>query len=275
MPIRNVGTLLENLVVTESGLALLRKCCHDRTPFDFVNSVAMPPCSPWRPHHHDGGFDAATLKRVRCATDPALLQGYAGLLRATLRSDIEQGPSAALLVAGSSLQKGVPCRMWLNDIRNGHYGDAIPQLKRITAKARAIYKIKGVLTVRISDAPYPNSIMDLARVLQEWNPLPGARLGFLDPMRYRMQDRKDVETSSKDHRCWLAQIAFDGLTCAVHFTGHSDQRSLEQELRSLHDDAVAEGYTASRAFKRQHYVAFLAEPERIAAAISAEASHHR
>ncbi|MGB6175518.1 MAG: hypothetical protein WBF43_04075, partial [Methylocella sp.] len=65
MPIRNVGTLLENLVVTEAGLALLRKCCHDRTPFDFVNSFAMPPCSPWRPHHHDGGFDAATLERVR------------------------------------------------------------------------------------------------------------------------------------------------------------------------------------------------------------------
>jgi hypothetical protein len=60
MPIRNVGTLLENLVVTEAGLALLRKCCHDRAPFDFVNSFAMPPCSPWRPNRQDSGFDAAT-----------------------------------------------------------------------------------------------------------------------------------------------------------------------------------------------------------------------
>jgi hypothetical protein len=94
MPIRNVGTLLENLVVTEAGLALLRKCC--QAPFDFVNSFAMPPCSPWRPHRQDSGLDAATLDRVRNATDPALLQGYAGLLRATLRSDIEQGRAGTL-----------------------------------------------------------------------------------------------------------------------------------------------------------------------------------
>jgi len=77
-------------------------------------------------------------------------------------------------------------------------------------------------------------------------------------MRYRILGRQRAETSSEDHRQWLRQIAFEGFTCAVQFTGHSDHPSLERELCSLHNDAVAEGYTASRAFKRQHYVVFLA-----------------
>jgi hypothetical protein len=90
--------------------------------------------------------------------------------------------------------------MWLNDVRDGHYGDAVPQLEQIERTARAIYGIQdgkaSGLTVRVSDAAYPDSIADLARVLTEWTPSPGARLDFLDPMRYRLQDRQPAETSS-------------------------------------------------------------------------------
>ena len=168
--------------------------------------------------------------------------------------------------------------MWLNDIRDGHYGDAIPQLEQIEGLARAIYGIQNgnrtSLTVRVSGVAYPDSLLDLAQVLREWTPPPGARLGFLDPMRYRMRDRQAAQTSSEDHRRWLAHIAFEGLTCAVHFTGNNDHPSLERELSSLHDDAAAEGYAASRAFKREYYVVLLAvrspvhgEPERVAAEI--------
>ena len=238
----------------------------------------MPPCTPWCPHLHDRGFDADTLRRVCTATDSALLQGYAGLLRANLRSNDERGPNAALLVAGAALQTGAPCRMWLNDIRNGHYGDAIPQLKKIEATARAIYEIEDDNRTSLQSMSrtlhIPNSMVDLASVLREWKPAATARLGFLDPMHYRMRDRRPAETSSADHRCWLALIALDGLTCAVQFTGNRIQPRLERDLHSLHDDAVAEGYTASRAFKRQNYVTFRAlrspvseEPERIAAEI--------
>lgn len=278
MPIQNVGTLLENLVVTEAALAPLR-LCHARAPFEFLNSFAMPPHTPWVPHSQNGGFEPVTLDRVRTAKDSALLQGvtYPGLLRANLHSDSGQGPNAALLIAGAILQTRVPCRMWLNDIRNGHYGDAIPQLERIECTARAIYGIQDCegssLTVRVSDAAYPTSITDLARVLPEWKPVPGARLAFLDPMRYRVQDRQVAETSSEDHRRWLAQIAFDGVTCALQFTGNRSL-DLERELCSMQDDAVAEGYAATRVFKRQHYVVFLAirspipgEPEGLAAEI--------
>jgi hypothetical protein len=103
-------------------------------------------------------------------------------------------------------------------------------------------------------------LADLARVLLEWNPVPGARLGFLDPMRYRVEGRRRqaAETSSGDHRRWLAQIAYEGLTCAAQFTGNRNSLDLEAELCSLQRDAVAEGYTASRASKRQHSVVFVA-----------------
>ena len=88
MPIQNVGTLVENLVVTEAALALLR-VCNERSPFDFVNSFAMPPSTHWVPNLRNTGFDGATLDRVRAARESALFQGvtYAGLLRANLRSD--------------------------------------------------------------------------------------------------------------------------------------------------------------------------------------------
>ena len=263
MPIQNVGTLLENLVVTEATLALL-PFCHEKAPFEFLNSFAMPPYTPWVPHSQNAGFDPVTLVRVRAAKDSELPSdiGYPELLRASLLSNNDLGPNAALLVAGAALQSRIPCRMWLNDIRNGHYGDAIPELERIYEIARAIYgPLKGEdssFAVRVSDTAYPGSLGDLARVLPEWTPAPGARLGFLDPMRYRMVGRQAAETSSEDHRCWLAQISHDGLTCAVHFTGNSNQPDLPAEIGSLQMDAVAEGYTASRAFKRQHYVVFVA-----------------
>jgi hypothetical protein len=81
---------------------------------------------------------------------------------------------------------------------------------------------------------------------------------FWTPCGIGSRAGKDRKHQSEDHRRWLRHIAFDGPTCAVHFTGHSDHPSLERELQSLHDDAAAEGYEASRAFKRQHYVVFLA-----------------
>jgi len=61
MPIQNVGTLLENLVVTEATLALL-PLCNELAPFEFLNSFAMPPCTPWVPHsQNDLGPSAALL----------------------------------------------------------------------------------------------------------------------------------------------------------------------------------------------------------------------
>jgi len=160
MPIQNVGTLLENLVVTEATLALL-PFCHEKAPFEFLNSFAMPPYTPWVPHSQNAGFDPVTLVRVRAAKDSELPSdiGYPELLRANLLSNNDLGPNAALLVAGAALQSRIPCRMWLNDIRNGHYGDAIPELERIYEIARAIYgPLKGEdssFAVRVSTLHIP------------------------------------------------------------------------------------------------------------------------
>jgi len=276
MPIRNVGTFLENLVVVEVALSLLERCRSDGAPLDFINSFAMPPLTPWCWHSQQSGFDAGTLERVIEETEPTSLQGYAGLLRANLRKDKNRGPNAALLLAGASLQKGVHCRMWLNDIRDGHYGDAIPELEQIESCAQNVYGSdaagKGRLTVRVSDVAYPGSIEKLADVLRDSQPC--ARLAFLDPMGYRIRRPRPYQTSSSDHRRWLTELAFDGLTCAAHFTGNSRQPTLCRELHSLHQDAVYAGYAVSRAFKRQHYVLFLAvhspreeEAERVASEI--------
>lgn len=278
MPIQNVGTLLENLVVTEASLALLNHCRH--APFEFLNSFAMPPRTPWVPHAQNGGFEPATLDRLRSLEDSPLFHdiAYPGLLRANLHADGDQGPNAALLIAGAILQNQVPCRMWLNDVRNGHYGDAIPELQRLESTARTIYGLPNdrhsAFTVRVSDVAYPTSVADLASGLSVWMPAAGARLGFLDPMRYRVRHPQAAQTSSEDHRRWLEQIAFNGPTCAVQFTGNRDSSELERELCSLHGDALAEGYNACRFFKRQHYVVFVATrspspemPEQVAADI--------
>jgi hypothetical protein len=122
MPIQNVGTLLGNLVVTEATLALL-PLRHEQAPFEFLSSFAMPLSTPWVPHSQNVGFDPATLVRVRASKDSELPSdiGYPALLRTNLLSNNALGPNAALLVAGATLQSQIPCRMWLNDIREGHY----------------------------------------------------------------------------------------------------------------------------------------------------------
>ena len=71
--------------------------------------------------------------------------------------------------------------MWLNDIRNGHYGDAIPQLEQIEGQFTKSKTAREEVLVRISDAPYPNSIMDLARVLQEMEPAAWCPTRLLGP----------------------------------------------------------------------------------------------
>ncbi len=286
MPIQNIGTLLENIVVVESAVALMHAYDVAAKPLEFANAFAMPPLSPWVPHKKDSGFDDTALDRVRDAED-AVMSGatvYARLLRANLKADRTRGPNAAMLVAGVWAPRRA-CRMWLNDLPDGHYGDAIPHLKQVAKIAAATYGLDCTaqdFEVRVADAPYPSSLDDLAETLKTWTALapPGARLGFLDPMRYRIDGRGNAETSSEDHRRWLGHLAFEGHTVAVQFTGHSDHPSLHRELVALHDDSRAEGYAASLCFKREHYAVFCAGRSPVpgaAAAILAnveDAVHH-
>jgi len=138
MPIQNIGTLLENIVVTEGALALLDVCGDPDAPLEFANGFAMPPRSPWVAHKKNAGFDDAVLDRVRDANDATLPDAvaYSKLLQANLLIDRAQGPNAAMLVLGAWRDRP-SCRMWLNDVSDGHYGNAIPHLQRIHELAKS------------------------------------------------------------------------------------------------------------------------------------------
>ncbi len=264
MPIQNVGTLLENIVVTEAAFSLLPICTDGGGPVEFLNAFAMPPFSEWRPHRQNAGFDPAVLDRVRSTDLANGIVNFAALFRACLLSNPGSGPSSAMLVGGAARLSGCRCRMWLNDIPDGHYGNAVPALQEIDKLIAAAFTSGDAevapLEVVVSDSSYPDSLSHLSCTLDRWSVLGEAasRLAFLDPLRYRIRDRLPAETSSEDHRRWLRLVAFDQPTLAVHFTGHRDHPSLENELGSLHDDAKSEGYSATRAFKREHYVVFVA-----------------
>jgi hypothetical protein len=274
MPIQNIGTLLENIVVVEAAVVLMRASDVER-PLEFLNAFAMPPLSPWIPHSKNSGFDDTTLDRVRDADDAAVSGAtlYAKLLGTNLKLDRTMGPNAAMLVAGAWAQQRA-CRMWLNDLPDGQYGNAIPELRQIPKTAARTYDLHGAgngFEVRVPAAPYPHSLDNLLETLNQWSALgaAGGRLAFLDPMRYRIKGRGSAETSGEDHRRWLDCLAFDGCTVALHFTGHSDHPSLEREFVALHDDSRAEGYAASLCFKREHYAVFCASRSPVLGAAAA------
>jgi hypothetical protein len=264
MPIQNVGTLLENLVVTEAARAVVDLCRDQDTPFEFLSAFAMPPRSRWVPHKQNPGFDDAVLDKVRDTDNLALpdaayptfyrrIYGQTAR-RARMRHCLSlcfgRYPTSVQNVAKRSPQWPLRRRnsAAAADSRIGYIG--------LCANSIAVDR----LDVRVSDIAYPDSLADLVDALKEWDGVAraGARLGFLDPMRYRIHGRQNAETSSEDHRRWLAQLAFEGHTVAVQFTGHSDNPSLERELCALHEDSLAEGYLTSRCFKRQHYAVFFA-----------------
>jgi hypothetical protein len=85
---------------------------------------------------------------------------------------------------------------------------------------------------------------------------PAARLGFLDPDNYRTGRRVGPQTSSADHRSWLATLKAEGstLNLAVHFSGDPNTPHRRAAIALLHADGVACGYAATRAFQSNHYV---------------------
>ena len=264
MPIQNVGTLLENLVVVEAASHLLTRCADTGATLEFVNAFAMPPLSEWRPNAQNAGFNDRVLDRVLAASDATTYQAgvYPYLLSRVLTYNRQLGPNAALLVLGAWRQhKCVALRLWLNDLRNGHYGDAVDPLNNLAEVATTVGLVESSqcpsIGASVCEEPYPESLTALSRFVAE-SKAPGVRLCFLDPLRYRIRDRQGPETSSDDHRAWLRTVAFDGLTVALHFTGNSDHPTFREELSSLYSDASAQGYVGSRVFRRQHYAVFVA-----------------
>lgn len=266
MPIRNMGTLLENIVLVES-LRHLDAGAESSAPIDYVNSFAMPPLSPWTAHSADACFSQTQMTSLLMSAPPP--HSYAGLLRACLQQLPlgVQGPNGALLCALLSHHMQRPLRLWLNDIPAGHYGNALPALAAMNTDVQQILGLAVPPTnpILTCDVPYPDSTSDavpsgLSQCLAAWANGAAARLGFLDPMRYRATDRKAGETSSEDHCAWLELLRknFSGPVLSVHFTGHRNHSELKPEVAKIHADAIASGYQHSLVTSHSHYFTVVA-----------------
>lgn len=134
MPIQNVGTLIENMVVTESVSVMLNQVPAGKQ-LGFVTAFAMPTLSEWRPHAQAVGLSAAALaamSRSHYETD------FISAMSHCLSYCRNKGPNGALLAAVLATMKGTRLRIWANDIPDGHYGNAIPSLERVAALVQEI-----------------------------------------------------------------------------------------------------------------------------------------
>jgi hypothetical protein len=123
MPIQNVGTLIENLVITESAAVLLEHVPVDQK-LGFATAFAMPLLSEWRPHNQAVGMSATALEQIRNGPGGT---DFLDVMKACLRHSLHRGPSGALLVGLLAALKRRGLRVWANDIEDGHYGNAIPR----------------------------------------------------------------------------------------------------------------------------------------------------
>jgi hypothetical protein len=155
-----------------------------------------------------------------------------------------------------------PMRLWLNDIQNGSYGNALPGLAAIdtiTQQVLALPAIPNSAPV-VCGEPWPDSLTqphrtNLTDTLTAWGETPHARIGFLDPMRYRINNGKVDETDSLSHQRWLGLLA-TGDACSVisvHFTGHNNWTTLRPEIQNIHDDGVASGYHHTLVARHSYY----------------------
>jgi len=250
VPIQNVATLLENLVVAEAAIVLLDRL---RPPqrLGFATAFAMPTISEWRPHSQAVGISTAALQAVAAGGGDS---EFIDSMRACLRRFPGQGPNAALLVSLLATRRHVGVRVWANDIVDGHYGNAMPSLERVAERVTEILpEGNPFIDSVVCELPYPSSLPRLRASVDGWIDV-GAVLGFLDPMRYVRGSCQPDETSSTDHRQWLAILRERDPVLVVHFTGNRDAASLSLELAELREDLGQCGFGSWTEVQRQSYV---------------------
>ncbi len=144
MPIQNVGTLLENLVVTEAAALLLDRIEAGQN-LGFATAFAMPALSEWRPHPQSVGISSVALRQIAESTGGG---AFIDVMRRCLQYRSDQGPNGALLVSlvATLGQRGVS--IWANDVVEGHYGNAIPSLEGIPNLVKQILPMSLTLWQR-------------------------------------------------------------------------------------------------------------------------------
>lgn len=258
MPIQNVGTLLENLVVAEAAGVLLDGL-HEGQEMGFANSFAMPPLSEWRPHSQSVGMSSEAL---RCVAERGHGSDFLDAMSCSLRRDLGCGPNGALLAGLVAARRRRGLRLWLNDIPDGHYSNALHSLGNLAGLVRELIPDEAApMVVTTCGVPYPDAIDHLQATLSAWQGSVAAVLGFLDPMRYRLDPIAGPYTRSQDHRRWLKPLRDWRSSFAVHFTGNSDFPTLASELEALRQDLKASGFSSWLEIRRQHYVVSVASQD--------------
>ncbi len=165
MPIQNVGTLLENMVVTETAALLLDRISTDKR-LGFATAFAMPALSEWCPHAQSVGISSEALSQIaESGGDSEFLDVMSR--RLWYRSD--RGPNGALLVSLVATLRRAGLDLWANDIVDGHYGNAIPSLVGIAEMVREIIpESSPSININICDAPFPSSLDNLRTTLGGW-----------------------------------------------------------------------------------------------------------
>ena len=250
MPIQNIGTLLENMVVTEAASVMLEQLRDDQC-LGFATAFAMPTLTEWRPHAQSVGMSTDALEAISCGAENT---DFLRTMSRCLAYRLDRGPNAALLASVLSTLRNSRLRIWANDITNGHYGNAISSLERIeTLVSDIMPAYQPAISVSTCDTPYPRSLKNLSATLKEWTDV-GAVIGFLDPNRYTINSIFGPFTRSADHREWLRILSVRGPFVAIHFTGNSDRASFTVELEELRRDLIESAIPRWREFRRQHYV---------------------
>ena len=187
-------------------------------------------------------------------------------LRACVSHDASVGPSGALLLAMLSCRSARPLRMWVNDLpdedvrQQNHYGNAMAGLRTLNSILKQLCSnAQCGLDCRICDNPYPDSLTHLKQTVADWARVspPGARLGYLDPMKYSVKKNAFNQTCSDDHKQWL-RIIDDKIDCpvmSVHFTGNPrGPEALSHELHSMFMDGVGRKFEVLE-FRHGNYAA--------------------
>lgn len=266
MPIRNVGTLLENIVLAEAARLLIGQAT-DSCRLEFVNAFAMPPLTQWTgtddspQHPHDYNFSPDILSGLAGSDQELTPGGYPNLLRRCLRHS-GQGPNGAVLVGMLAALAGVETKLWLNDRPDAdpdaHYPNAITELRGLPGLVGTLLSTKADrLDVEVCDTEYPDSLADMRETVAAWNAIAGrkVRLGFLDPMKYSVENPEPNYTSSEDHQRWLKQLAMGNpeTVVSVHFTWSQNGPVLSHELYMMSRDRVKARFPVSLEFRHSGY----------------------
>ncbi|MFG0333474.1 MAG: hypothetical protein ACF8TS_08945 [Maioricimonas sp. JB049] len=260
MPIRNLGTLLESIVLVEAARSIFAIVESGQT-IEFVNAFAMPPLTIWSDHTQDRGFDTVALEALKNRPPNQQESTCMRLLRRCLLHNSECGPNGALFVNMLLRESSHPSRIWLNDLPDdggAHYPDApygFDQIEALTNILCPLHKSQAVF--HTCDTAFPESLQDLSDTIAGWREqgCPNARLGFLAPMKYSIDNPEPNQTSSLSFRQWLSIMDQDvhGPVVSVHFTGNPRRpHELSHELHRMHRDGVRHDYAMTE-FRHANY----------------------